>query len=281
MKSSAIRLFAVDVDGTLLDSTHRLRTDVKDSVCRLAASGLEMALATARGPAAVREIVRQFDFSPWLICFSGGWIGELELPSLQPKDVQLDYRISFAAACSILRIAFDHHVEPNVFTPESWRVRKVTSEIRQESRIVNLEPSVVTDLLADGKQPSKIMLISSINEASDVLRGIRESIRPFSTATFSKTNYLEVLPVGVNKAKALAVLTETLGFELSQVAAIGDAPNDLEMLKDVGLPIAMGNASSEVKASAKWVVGTNDEAGVAQAAQRLLDDGEVKIRSRQ
>jgi len=54
----------------------------------------------------------------------------------------------------------------------------------------------------------------------------------------------------------------------------------LEMLKDVGLPIAMGNASSEVKASAKWVVGTNDEAGVAQAAQRLLD-GEVKIRSRQ
>jgi Cof subfamily protein (haloacid dehalogenase superfamily) len=281
MKSSAIRLFAVDVDGTLLDSTHRLRTDVKDSVCRLAASGLEMALATARGPAAVREIVRQFDFSPWLICFSGGWIGELELPSLQPKNIRLDYRISLAAACSILRIAFDHHVEPNVFTPESWRVRKVTSEIRQESRIVNLEPSVVTDLLADGKQPSKIMLISSINEASDVLRGIRESIRPFSTATFSKTNYLEVLPVGVNKAKALAVLTETLGFELSQVAAIGDAPNDLEMLKDVGLSIAMGNASSEVKASAKWVVGTNDEAGVAQAAQRLLDDGEVKIRSRQ
>ena len=48
---------------------------------------------------------------------------------------------------------------------------------------------------------------------------------------------------------------------------------DLEMLKSVGLAIAMGNASSEVKASAEWVVGTNDEAGVAQAAQRLLDYG--------
>jgi Cof subfamily protein (haloacid dehalogenase superfamily) len=273
MKSSAIRLFAVDVDGTLLDSTHRLRTDVKDSVCRLAASGLEIALATARGPAAVREIVRHFDFSPWLICFSGGWIGELELPSLRPKDLRLDYRISFAAANSILRTAFDYNVEPNVFTPESWRVRKVTGQILQESRIVNLEPSVVTDLLADGEQPSKIMLISSIEEAPHVLERIRKSIRPFSTATFSKTNYLEVLPVGVNKAKALAVLTETLGFELSQIAAIGDAPNDLEMLKAVGLAIAMGNASSEVKASAEWVVGTNDEAGVAQAAQRLLDDG--------
>jgi hydroxymethylpyrimidine pyrophosphatase-like HAD family hydrolase len=103
-----------------------------------------------------------------------------------------------------------------------------------------------------------------------VLGRIRESIRPLSTATFSKTNYLEVLPVGVNKAKALAVLAENLGFELSQAAAIGDAPNDLEMLKEVGLAIAMGNASSEVKTFAKWVVGTNDEAGVAEAAQRLM-----------
>jgi Cof subfamily protein (haloacid dehalogenase superfamily) len=281
MKSSSIQLFAIDVDGTLLDSKHRLRREVKDSVCRLAASGIKIALATARGPAAVREIVLQFDFSPWLICFSGGWIGELDSPSLVPKDVRHDHRISYDAARTILSTAFRHDVEPNVFTPESWRVRKITDEILQESRIVNLRPSVVTDLLAYGEEPSKIMLISSIDEASEVLLSIRESIRSFSTATFSKTNYLEVLPVGVNKAKALAALTENLGLELSQVAAIGDAPNDVEMLKEVGLPIAMGNASSELKAYAKWVVMTNDEGGVAQVAHRLLDDSEVKNGSRQ
>ena len=268
MKS--IRLLAIDVDGTLLDSSHYLRADVKDSVCRLAASGLEVALATARGPAAVREIVRQFDFSPWLICFSGGWIGQLNRSPLQRTNVQLDKRIPSADARSILRIAFSHHLEPNVFTPESWRVRNTTAEILEESRIVNLQPSVVTDLLADGEEPSKIMLIGSKDQASDVLLRIRESIRAFSNATFSKTNYLEILPAGVNKAKALAVLTEALGLNLLQVAAIGDAANDLEMLSEVGLSIAMGNASSEVKLIAEWVVGTNDEAGVAQAAQRLL-----------
>ena len=270
MKST--RLLAIDVDGTLLDSSHHLRADVKDSVCRLAASGLEVALATARGPAAVREIVRQFDFSPWLICFSGGWIGQLNRSPLQRTNVQLDKRIPSAAARSILRIAFSHHLEPNVFTPESWRVRNATGEILEESRIVNLQPSVVTDLLADGEEPSKIMLIGSKDQASDVLLRIRESIRAFSNATFSKTNYLEILPTGVNKAKALAVLTEALGLNLLQVAAIGDAANDLEMLNEVGLSIAMGNASSEVKLIADWVVGTNDEAGVAQAAQRLLDE---------
>jgi hypothetical protein len=109
-----------------------------------------------------------------------------------------------------------------------------------------------------------------MDRASGVLPKIRESIRPFCTATFSKTNYLEVLPAGVNKANAVATLAKTLDLELSQVAAIGDAPNDLEMLKEVGLPIAMGNASSEVKAIVEWVVGTNDEGGVAEAIQRLL-----------
>ena len=116
------------------------------------------------------------------------------------------------------------------------------------------------------------MLIGSKDQASDVLLRIRESIRAFSNATFSKTNYLEILPAGVNKAKALAVLTEALGLNLLEVAAIGDAANDLEMLSEVGLSIAMGNASGEVKLIAEWVVGTNDEAGVAQAAQRLLDE---------
>ena len=270
MKSSSIRLFAIDVDGTLLDSSHHLRIDVRDSVCRLAASGLEVALATARGPAAVREIVRQFDFSPWLICFSGGWIGQLNWSPLQSTNVQLDKRIPAAAALSILRIAFSYDLEPSVFTSESWRVRNTTDEILEESRIVNLQPSVVSDLLADGEEPNKIMLIGSMDQASDVLLRMRESIRTFSNATFSKTNYLEILPAGVNKAKALAVLTEVLGLNLSQVAAIGDAPNDLEMLSEVGLAIAMGNASSEVKVIAKWVVGTNDEAGVAQAVQWLL-----------
>jgi Cof subfamily protein (haloacid dehalogenase superfamily) len=270
MKSSSIRLFAIDVDGTLLDSSHHLRTDVRDSVCRLAASGLEVALATARGPAAVREIVRQFDFSPWLICFSGGWIGQLNWSPLQSTNVQFDKRIPAAAARSILRIAFSYDLEPSVFTSESWRVRNTTGEILEESRIVNLQPSVVSDLLADGEEPNKIMLIGSMDQASDVLLRMRESIRTFSNATFSKTNYLEILPAGVNKAKALGALTEVLGLNLSQVAAIGDAPNDLEMLSEVGLAIAMGNASSEVKVIAKWVVGTNDEAGVAQAVQWLL-----------
>src|ERR1700751_4714626 len=129
---SAVRLFAIDVDGTLLDSSHRLKTEVRDAVCRLAVSGVQMVLATARGPQAVRDIVRQFDFSPWLIGFSGGWIGELDEGSLEPKNVRSAGRIAAAHASLILSPAISNNVEPNVFTPESWRVRTMTHEILEE-----------------------------------------------------------------------------------------------------------------------------------------------------
>jgi Cof subfamily protein (haloacid dehalogenase superfamily) len=266
---SAVRLFAIDVDGTLLDSSHRLKTEVRDAVCRLAASGVQMVLATARGPQAVRDIVRQFDFSPWLIGFSGAWIGELDSGSLEPKNVRSDERIAAAQARLILSTAISNNVEPNVFTPESWRVRTMTPEILEECAIVNLKPIQTSELMTMEEPPSKIMLISRLDQIA-ALKQIQESVRGVATGTFSKPNYLEILPAGVNKARALINLAASLGVELSEVAAIGDAPNDLEMLNEVGFAIAMGNASDRVKTAADLVVNTNDNAGVAEAVDTIL-----------
>ena len=68
-------------------------------------------------------------------------------------------------------------------------------------------------------------------------------------------------------------LAITLGVELSQVAALGDGLNDVEMLREAGLGIAMGNAPEAVKSAADWITGTNDEDGVAQAVRRLVTNG--------
>ena len=272
---SAVRLFAIDVDGTLLDGTHRLRTEVKEAVNRLAASGCRVVLATARGPQAVVEIVQQFDFAPSLICFSGGWIGQLDSTSMQPANVRFDRRLATDFAGSILNEAIYQGVEPNVFTPDSWRVRKLTDEIAEEIRIVNLQPLVSEELLTGDIEPSKIMLISRLDIADKALPSIERAIQSLSpvalsTITYSKRNYLEILPAGVNKAKAVAALSQFLGVDLSEVAAVGDGLNDLEMLSEAGFAIAMGNASDRLKAAADLVVRSNDEAGVAQAVEEIL-----------
>jgi len=104
---------------------------------------------------------------------------------------------------------------------------------------------------------------------------IADSVQSLSNAAFSKPNYLEIVPIGVNKAEALKHLAAILGLDLSQFAAIGDGLNDIEMLREAGLGIAMGNAPEAVKSEADWVTGTNNEGGVAQAVWKLLNDGLV------
>jgi Cof subfamily protein (haloacid dehalogenase superfamily) len=272
MNHPPVRLVAVDVDGTLLDGSHRLRANVRDSLDQLASSGINIVLATARGPQALGSIVRQLNFSPWLICFSGGWIGELDSRLLLTKTVLRDKRLTPSAARVIVTAAFAHQVEPNIYTPTEWRVRTLTPEIRAESVIVESDPLVTPILLGENETPSKIMLITWEGEQTKPLTSIANLITPLSTATFSKPNYLEIIPIGVNKANALATLAQNLGVELSQSAAIGDGLNDLEMLREVGLGIAMGNASATVKSAAKWVTGTNEEEGVALAVQKLVDE---------
>ncbi len=272
MNHPPVRLVAVDVDGTLLDGSHRLRANVRDSLDQLTSSGVKIVLATARGPQALGLIVRQLNFSPWLICFSGGWIGELDSGSLLAKTVLRDKRLTPSAARVIVTAAFAHNIEPNIYTPTEWRVRTLTPEIRAESVIVESAPLVTPTLLSENEKPSKIMLVAGNEEQTKLLTKIANLIKPLSSTTFSKPDYLEIIPTGVNKAKALAQVVRTLGLELSHVAAVGDGLNDLEMLKEVGLGIAMGNAAESVKSAAKWVTGTNDEEGVAQAVARLISE---------
>ena len=73
-----------------------------------------------------------------------------------------------------------------------------------------------------------------------------------------------------DKGNALGMLCRELDTDLSHAAAIGDSENDLEMLRAVGLPIAMGNANEAVKAICKRQTLTNAEDGVAAAIDRIL-----------
>ena len=273
MSRGTIKAVAIDVDGTLLDNDHRLRDPVRDALHELVANQIQIILATARGPQALAAVLRPLRLSPLVVCFSGAWVGEIDCPSLRPKRAVLDRRHRPAVARTIVASALDLKVEPNVFTLNTWRARQMTPEIRLESQITECTPLLTENLLEENNDPSKILLITGTADSSEPLQAIAEAMQNLSNATFSKPNYLEIIPFGTNKAEALGQLIATLGLDLSQLAAIGDGLNDLEMLREAGLGIAMGNAPAAVQSVADWVTGTNDQAGVAQAVRRLFQEG--------
>lgn len=273
MSRGTIKAVAIDVDGTLLDHDHRLRDPVRDALHELVENQTQVILATARGPQALAAVLRPLRLSPLVVCFSGAWVGEIDYLSLRPKRVVLDRRHSPAVAHTIVASALELKVEPNVFTLNTWRTRQMTPEIRLESQITECTPLLTANLLEENNDPSKIMLITGRDDSSEPLHVIAEAMQSLSNATFSKANYLEIIPLGTNKAEALGQLIASLGLDLSQLAAIGDGLNDLEMLREAGLGIAMGNAPAAVQSVADWVTSANDQAGVAQAVRRLFQEG--------
>ena len=84
----------------------------------------------------------------------------------------------------------------------------------------------------------------------------------------SEPYFLELVPLGIDKARSLAVLLEKIGITREEMIAMGDGYNDLSMIKYAGLGIAMGNAQEPVKAAADYIAPSNDEDGVAIAVEQ-------------
>ena len=90
------------------------------------------------------------------------------------------------------------------------------------------------------------------------------------TLTQSSADFIEIISPGVSKASALVKLAELMDIDISETMAIGDAGNDLPMLKAAGFSVAMGNATEEVKAIADAATGNCDDDGWAQAIYKYV-----------
>ena len=106
-----------------------------------------------------------------------------------------------------------------------------------------------------------------------VLEQALAEIRPLPgiTITSSGADNFEILPAGADKGRALTRLGEMLGVTPAEMVAIGDSDNDAEMLRAVGMPVAMGNADAALKNLAKYITADCDHDGVAQAIYHIFE----------
>ena len=108
-----------------------------------------------------------------------------------------------------------------------------------------------------------------MNSHRDIVQKELQERGEFELSNSTPTN-IEVNPAGINKARGLTLVCERLGIEMKNVMAVGDSLNDLAMIAEAGLGIAMGNAQEVVKKAAAWVTSTNNEDGVALAIHKWV-----------
>jgi Cof subfamily protein (haloacid dehalogenase superfamily) len=174
------------------------------------------------------------------------------------------------AAIDVLALAAAHGVEVGWYTLDGWRVAAPGPGAEEES-VLTGEPAIVEPGMPDGlPDPHKLMCVAMTPEQTAALAVLRERLPASATGVFSHPRYLEVIAPGVDKSAAVTAACAALGLTPDQLAAIGDAENDIGMLRAARIGIAMGNAAPAVTAVADRITDSNDRDGAARAIDALL-----------
>jgi hypothetical protein len=262
-----VNLLVLDLDGTVLDSRGRLPEAVREAVRRLGAKGVAAALASARPPRSLRPFAQALELTGPAICYNGAMVVDLAtrqvlthnpIPLALAREVIGALKAIDPAALVTAEVADIGYAEPN------WQPATATDRS-------GFHPTIVADLARDLREDVTKLLASGPNRYRERAgEALAAAFGGKVSVTRSDTDLVQVMNGGVTKVAALRFLAGRLGVPRERIAAIGDAPNDIEMLRYAGCGIAMGNAPAEVKAAARHVTATNDEAGVALAIERWV-----------
>ncbi|MDG0767603.1 Cof-type HAD-IIB family hydrolase [Bacillus halotolerans] len=239
-----IKLIAIDMDGTLLNDEQLISDENRNAIREAEDKGVYVVISTGRTLMTCRELAESLKLSSFLITANGSEIWDSNFNLVERKLLHTDH----------IKMMWDLRNKHNT----NFWASTVNKVWRGEF------PENITDheWLKFGFD------IDDDDIRNEVLAELRKN-KELEITNSSPTN-IEVNALGINKAAALAKVSEKLGFTMENVMAMGDSLNDIAMIKEAGLGVAMGNAQDVVKETADWITDTNIEDGVAKAIRHWV-----------
>ncbi|MFE3545309.1 HAD family hydrolase [Nocardia sp. NPDC059177] len=266
-----IRMFATDLDGTLLRSDRTVSARTAAAMASAQRAGIEVVWATARARHSVRELARSCGFRGKAVCANGAVL--LDLATGEPEivdTVSIDAE-SAGAAMTRLRALVPGVVFATVGATQFVAEPAYAALCEFADHHRDPRAMVVSDTLPTQSEPMvKIVARHPEIPGADLFRTTAALGIAGVELTHSGAPYMEMAAAGVSKASALARLCAIDGIERSSVVAAGDAPNDIAMLTWAGTALVPAGAPAEVIALADRVLAGNDADGVAEYLEELV-----------
>ena len=267
-----IKLIAIDMDGTLLNSKKELLDETKQYFKNFHNKNTEtlLVLCTGRPETGIRPYLKDLGYleeNHYIISQNGANIYESQTGKrlmdafVDSAAIQKWIELGKKHGISVMGAGVDYYYSFDE-DPTEWMefdVKLVSGKLKR----IPTKESLNTDFY-------KILLMGDEEQLNEFETFIPQEWRDEFYVVRSQKYLVEVLTKGVNKAFGLEKLAQKLNIQPSEIAAVGDAANDIEMLEYAGLAIAMGNASEEVKAIADIVTDTNENNGVIKAIDNLI-----------
>lgn len=268
-----IRLIALDLDGTLLNTRKELSQKNMEALQAAAAAGIEIVPTTGRFFTGMPELIRNLPFLHYAITINGAHVYDVvndtvlaraEIPMPQAVEV-MEYLENFD-------LIYDCYVDSWGWITRSYQ-EKAHEFVPDEHylRMLKVLRTPVEELKShlreNGKDVQKIIIFTRTDELQEELLQLLPKRFPGLLTTSSARHNIEInAPLG-NKGDALRALASRLGIPMECTMAIGDGLNDEAMLRAAGLSVAMGNAHPDILALAHEVTDDCDHDGVAQAIE--------------
>ncbi len=270
----------LDVDGTLLDDRDQVHPRTRGAIDRARAQGVVVMLATGRSSGGAREVLRMLGLTAPAVVYNGAGV-------FCPVEDRLIATITLPPpmVTALLAHAARTDLLPIVAQPDG---RQLSREGRTPEERGVLKDFRTLEILPEDALPSegalRVTLLSAHHSDS---KALCTEIKPIATPAYlthfplsvlprfrdSRLQIIDVQPDCAGKAEAFPVLLERFGVAKARVVAVGDENNDLPMLREAGLGVAMGNGSPSAKRTAARVIGDNNSDALGALIEELFLGG--------
>lgn len=266
-----IKLVAIDIDGTLLNSDRKITAKVKETLQKANAKGINIVLCTGRPLPGVQEQLKELDLfgeNDYVITYNGALV-----QATKSKEIISQHTLSYNDFLEIEMMS--RKVGSHLHTIDDTTIytanRDISNFTVHEAFLVNMPLKYRTvEEMSPEINVIKMMMIDEPTILDKAIDNIPESFKEKFTTVKSTEFYYEILSKKASKGIALKELAHHLGISQKETMAIGDNENDLSMIDYAGIGVAMGNATETVKLAADVHTSSNDEDGVAAVIEKYI-----------
>ncbi|WP_432797614.1 Cof-type HAD-IIB family hydrolase [Poriferisphaera sp. WC338] len=263
----AIRMIAMDLDGTLLRDDKTLSAENIAAVKRAVDAGVVVVIASARPPRAVKAIYEALGLDTIQINYNGA----AHYDQVRGRFVKhLPLEAGFVREMVNAARDLDEQVYMSLEVMDKWYTDGVDDSLLTETS-KHFKPDLLGELDELFEEPvTKLMLLAPKERLAKVHAMVLERFGERIAIHMSDEHLIQIVDPSVDKEHSVRELAGYYGIDRVEVMAIGDAQNDAGMIAWAGLGVAVGNAWDEAKVAADEVVGSNEENGVAEAIERFV-----------
>ena len=260
-REPVVRLIALDLDGTLLDSRKRISGRTVRVLRALPDQGIRVVLASARPPRSCKAIYEGLGLDTWQINYNGALVWD-------PRTNRSVYHWPMPG--ELVGRELVKNVQVAVEIVDRWYTDR-HDPYRTTVTGRMFKPDVVAPVSHWARlSATKLMFLAEPRRVARIREGLREQYGHLVKVVHADPDLVQVMSNQAGKDVALRLVAQHYGIPIEQTLGVGDALNDVDMLRASGVAVCVANGCDEAKAISHWIAPSNDEHGVYEAIKRYV-----------